>query len=49
LAAALAALKAAGADAMVISWDCEELDWERFDLVVINSTWDSVDRARRST
>ena len=29
---------------MAISWDCEDLDWERFDLVVINSTWDSVDR-----
>ena len=39
-----AALAVAGADAMSISWDCEDLDWERFDLVVINSTWDSVDR-----
>jgi len=41
-----AALTAAGADAMSISWDCEDLDWQRFDLVVINSTWDSVDRPR---
>lgn len=39
-----AALVAAGADAMAISWDCEDLDWHRFDLVVVNSTWDSVDR-----
>ncbi len=39
-----AGLAVAGADAMSISWDCEDLDWERFDLVVINSTWDSVDR-----
>ena len=39
-----AGLESAGADAMSISWDCEDLDWERFDLVVINSTWDSVDR-----
>jgi len=39
-----AALAVAGADAMSISRDCEDLDWERFDLVVINSTWDSVDR-----
>ena len=39
-----AALVGAGADAMSISWDHEELDWQRFDLVVTNSTWDSVDR-----
>jgi hypothetical protein len=23
------------------SCDAEDLDWQRFDLVVINSTWDS--------
>ena len=39
-----AALVDAGADAMSISWDHEDLDWQRFDLVVMNSTWDSVDR-----
>lgn len=39
-----AALVAAGADAMSISWDCEDFDWPGCDLVVINSTWDSVDR-----
>lgn len=38
------ALVDAGADAMSISWDHEDLDWQRFDLVVMNSTWDSVDR-----
>ena len=39
-----AALGDAGADAMLISWDHEGVDWQRFDLVVTNSTWDSVDR-----
>jgi hypothetical protein len=34
----------ARADAVSISWDREDLDWQRFDLVVTNSTWDSVDR-----
>ncbi len=38
------ALSVAGTDAMSISWDREDLGWQRFDLVVINSTWDSVDR-----
>ena len=39
-----AALMGAGADAMPISWDHEGVEWQRFDLVVTNSTWDSVDR-----
>jgi hypothetical protein len=39
-----AALAEAGVDATSISWDHEDLDWQRFDLVVTNSTWDSVDR-----
>ncbi|MDQ6838018.1 MAG: hypothetical protein M3137_06700 [Actinomycetota bacterium] len=39
-----AALVDAGADAISISWDHEDLDWQPFDLVVTNSTWDSVDR-----
>jgi hypothetical protein len=38
------AFREAGADASSISWDGEGVDWERFDLVVIRSTWDSVDR-----
>lgn len=39
-----AALAEAGVDATSISWDHEDLDWQRFDLVVTDSTWDSVDR-----
>ena len=39
-----AALLEAGADARSISWDHVDLDWQSFDLVVTNSTWDSVDR-----
>lgn len=38
------ALVDAGADAIPISWDHAGVDWQRFDLVVTNSTWDSVDR-----
>lgn len=38
-----AALVDAGADARRISWDDEDVDWRRFALVVVNSTWDSVD------
>lgn len=29
---------------MSMVWNQEDVDWRRFDLVVINSTWDSVDR-----
>jgi hypothetical protein len=39
-----AALAEAGADAVCVSWDHGDVDWRRFDLVVIRSTWDSVDR-----
>ncbi|MEA2685476.1 MAG: hypothetical protein QOE93_671 [Actinomycetota bacterium] len=39
-----AALADAGADATPVSWDDPDIDWDGFDLVVINSTWDSVDR-----
>lgn len=38
------ALGGAGAAAEHISWDDEGIDWGRFDLAVVNSTWDSVDR-----
>ncbi len=41
-----AALATAGVDAMAISWDDDDVDWRRFDLTVIRSTWDSVDRHR---
>ncbi len=40
----VAAIEAAGADAAPVSWDDEDVDWRRFDLTVIRSTWDSVDR-----
>lgn len=36
----LAAAKAAGIDACVVSWDDPAVDWSSFDLVVIRSTWD---------
>ena len=39
-----AALRDAGIDALPISWDDAGADWRRFDLTVIRSTWDSVDR-----
>src|SRR5688572_20664223 len=41
------ALVDTGADAIPISWDHEGVDWRRFDLVVTNSTWDSVDRPQK--
>lgn len=34
------ALEAAGADATPAMWDDPSVDWARFDLVVIRSTWD---------
>lgn len=37
------ALVDAGADAARISWDHQDVDWRRFALVVLNSTWNSVD------
>lgn len=36
----LAAARAAGLDASVVSWDDPAVDWTSFDLVVIRSTWD---------
>ncbi|MEV8015460.1 hypothetical protein AB0O76_03690 [Streptomyces sp. NPDC086554] len=30
----------AGADVATVTWDDPRVDWERFDLVVIRSTWD---------
>ncbi|MEU6550229.1 hypothetical protein ABZ915_08060 [Streptomyces sp. NPDC046915] len=34
------ALRAAGADAVAVTWDDPDTDWSGFDLVVIRSTWD---------
>lgn len=36
----LAAAKAAGIDACVVSWDDPSIDWSSFDMVAIRSTWD---------
>lgn len=36
----LAAAKAAGIDASVVSWDDPVVDWSSFDMVAIRSTWD---------
>ncbi len=40
------ALDAVGAEAVRLRWDTSGMDWASFDLVVISSTWDSVDRPR---
>lgn len=37
-------LGAAGAEAATVTWDDPEVDWERFDLVVIRSAWDYSER-----
>jgi len=39
-----AALEVIGVDAVRLSWDDDEVDWHGFDVVVIRSSWDSVDR-----
>lgn len=44
LAPLLAALREAGALAEVADWDDDAVDWSRFNLVVLRSTWDYVDR-----
>jgi len=40
----LAALRAAGADAYEADWDDDAIDWSRFDLVLLRSTWDYFER-----
>ena len=40
----LAPLASAGVDATVAVWDDPDVDWGRFDLVVIRSTWDYITR-----
>lgn len=39
-----AAMERAGVHAVPVPWDDERIDWARFDVVLISSTWDSVDR-----
>lgn len=36
----LAALSVAGADAQVVAWDDPGVDWGKYDLAVVRSTWD---------
>jgi len=43
------ALQAAGAEAVAVAWDDEEVDWGSFDLAVIRSTWDYSWRAAEFT
>lgn len=40
----LGALAAPGVTAQVAAWDDPTVDWERFDLVVVRSTWDYAER-----
>jgi O-ureido-D-serine cyclo-ligase len=40
----LDALRAAGADAHEVDWDDDALEWSRFDLALLRSTWDYFDR-----
>ncbi len=44
LAPLLAAFDAAGAGAVVVDWDDAHADWAAFDLVLLRSPWDYVDR-----
>ncbi len=39
-----AALVSAGAHVAVVDWDNTEVDWTRFDLALLRSTWDYTDR-----
>ncbi|WHZ19731.1 MAG: hypothetical protein OJF55_001880 [Rhodanobacteraceae bacterium] len=40
----LAALRDAGADAHEVDWDDDGIDWPRFDLALLRSTWDYFER-----
>lgn len=40
----LAALGAAGADAVETDWDDDTVDWSRFDCALLRSTWDYFER-----
>lgn len=44
MAALLAALHAAGADAREVDWDDAAVDWSSFDLALLRSTWDYFER-----
>ena len=36
----IAALRETGVDASVVDWHDEAVDWSRFDLALLRSTWD---------
>jgi glutathione synthase/RimK-type ligase-like ATP-grasp enzyme len=40
----LDALRGAGLDPVVASWDATDVDWESFALVLVRSTWDYMER-----
>lgn len=40
----VSALRALGAEVATPSWDAPDVDWSRFDLALLRSTWDYVDR-----
>ena len=40
----LDALREAGADAHEVDWDGDTIDWSRFDLALLRSTWDYFER-----
>jgi glutathione synthase/RimK-type ligase-like ATP-grasp enzyme len=40
----LAALSELGIDGIPVVWDSPDVEWERFDLVVVRSTWDYAER-----
>jgi len=40
----LAALREAGAEAREVDWDDNAIDWSRFDLALLRSTWDYFER-----
>jgi O-ureido-D-serine cyclo-ligase len=44
LPALTAALHEAGADASIVDWHDETVDWPRFDLALLRSTWDYTER-----
>jgi O-ureido-D-serine cyclo-ligase len=42
----LATLREAGADAQEVDWDDDDVDWSRYDLALLRSTWDYAQRAQ---
>lgn len=40
----IAALRGAGVDAHEVDWDDDDIDWSRYDLALLRSTWDYFER-----